>query len=230
MPYAAKYDVRGYPAAVYRRVSAFDSDVKTAFKKHRRRSARAGEWYDLSPKQAVDLLSQTLPSFKIEIEPQIAMKPVHRQYDDWRECRGSYNKYAWRIFVHGEAQSGRLKVSYGALFDTHYLYCATYNWRSLLLVAAFESGTSAKGNGLVERAWHDLMNDKLLGRGSEAEEVGWLSSNATLRAVADFLHSRDLNDFPLSRAKPGDAPLRDPTMSGKFISPGAIPELKWCKV
>jgi hypothetical protein len=210
------------------RVSAFDGAVRLGFEKDKIQT-RAKEWFNLTPKEAVKRLMSLLPGFELVIAPEVQIKSEHQFYDDWRDCRARTLRYAWRIFVHEEAGTGRLKASYGALFDTHFLYCATYNWRPLRLVAGFESPEGRIGNRKVEAAWARLTEELRLGCQNQYEQVGWLSSSATLDKVSEFLRASGLVSFPLNRPKPLDAPLKDPAMSKKWVERGKVPPLEWVK-
>lgn len=212
------------------KVSKWDVEVRRHFAS-RKLKTRALEWYGVSASEAVEDLRNLLSSFRVECAPTPTIRAEHRYYDDWREIRPKFEKFAWRIFVHQEDSTGRLKASYGALYDTAYLYCPTYNWRPLLLVLGFESPLqSLDGNRIVSNAWNALMGDKHLGLGAISEEVGWLSPAATLGKVSEFLLAQGLCKFALDRPKPNNAPRRDQAMGSQRIAIGGVPSRKWVRI
>src|SRR3546814_2904263 len=85
-----------------------------------------------------------------------------------------------RLFLFEEqSPEQRLKLSYGALYDSAYNNAFTYNPFKVRLVAGFEhcdgietvTETNATSNQTIEAAWNSMIGTF----GSpESEQVGWL--------------------------------------------------------
>ncbi len=189
-------------------------------------ATRALEWYDLTLDEAVRQVEPMLPGGStLTLAP--AIPSLGRAlWDDWREIRPKYRSYRWRTWIFQEdSPERRVKVSYGALYDTHFRYAFTYNPWPVFLVGGMEHPQGTTANDGVADAWTDLVCS--LGRGSMERAVGWLRPGVEPAEAAAFLATRSLVPFSLSRPKPVDAPARESSINA--IAYGAVPPQAWVR-
>jgi hypothetical protein len=210
-------------------VRAAEGAIKRAFATHRR-AGDVDEWFDLPPRDAIGRLQQTgiLQSGDTRASPTPLLPASARLYDDWREQNPKYASLLWHLWLFEEqSPDRRLKLSYGALYDTAYHYAFTYNPWPVRLIAGFEhtGGVAADSpantgpNAEIRRAWEHVQAK--LGNPA-SEQVGWLHPGAAPRRVADHLAAFGIRAFALDRPKPPGARVRDPSVS-PAVAIGAVP-------
>ncbi|MDF1586216.1 GIY-YIG nuclease family protein [Marinimicrococcus flavescens] len=182
-----------------------------------RRPGDVNEWFDLPAAEAIARLQKAgilgSRNLREAMAPRLSRSGL--LYDDWREQGKASQNYRWLIAMFEEqSPERRLKLSYGALHDTAFLYAFTYNPWPVRLVAGFEHGRAVAAedpgnvepNRLLKQAWEEVQRQF----GSlQSEQVGWLNQGVTSGEVARRLAALDVHPFPLDRPKPPGARLRD---------------------
>lgn len=189
-------------------------------------SQRVLEWYDLTLDEAVRKIEPLLPAGSVlTLSPTIA--PLGLQvWDDWREIRPKYRGFSWRMWMFREhSPQQTIKVSYGALYDTHFRYAFTYNPWPVFLIGGFEHPTGSRANDVVAAAWTELMSR--FGQGHSSRHVGWLRQGIAASDVSAFLVDRGLVPFPLARPKPTDAPAKEASIVA--VRYGDVPPQTWVR-
>src|SRR3546814_14578635 len=107
----------------------------------KRSEADGSEWYRLPAEAAIRHLidSGLLSPDTRHANPSPVFKGAARLWDDWRERGMRFLGFRWRLFLFEEqSPEQRLKLSYGALYDSAYNNAFTYNPFKVRLVAGFE--------------------------------------------------------------------------------------------
>jgi hypothetical protein len=187
---------------------------------HVRRVGDVVEWFDLAASAAIERLLKAGILRQQDALPMIVkLSRAERFYDDWREQRSKFLAFRWRLWLFEEqSPERRLKLSYGALYDTAYRYAFTYNPWPVRLIAGFEHRAGVEdvnlGNEGPNREIRSSWERVQAAFGNLAsEQVGWLLPSVQPSQVAQRLAADDIHSFRLDRPKPAGAPPRDASLN-----------------
>lgn len=208
-----------------------ESAAKRALARYSR-SGDVNEWFNLPAHEAIEHLEDRKILRAQDRQPisTPALPESARLYDDWREQGAKFKRLRWHLWLFRENSSQpRLKLSYGALYDTAYHYAFTYNPWPVRLIAGFEHEAAIaaehpdneRPNAAIRRAWESVQT--ALGN-PVSEQVGWLQEGTTARHVAERLAAFGIRPFPLDRPKPDGARARDPSVNPP-VATGSVPRL-----
>jgi hypothetical protein len=206
--------------------------VKRELAGHRRRGDFNG-WFDLAAPLAIEHLHQrgvVDPRGRLsDPTPQLPVRDLH--YDDWREQGARTRALRWHLWLFQEQGSDtRLKLSYGAPYDTAYHYAFTYNPWPVRLIAGFEHARAVAAehrdnepcSARIREAWENAQ--RKLGN-LASEQVGWLNPGVRPIEVDELLRRFEIRPFPLDRPKQPGARVRDASVNPP-VPIGCVPSLR----
>ncbi len=202
-----------------------DHLVRSALAPFRRNIEISGrgvqEWYNLSPPDAEKHLLKIPELRGVPVDksgnPTLTSKQL--DYEDWRD-RGAKDKrhraFLFEVVPNRDHNThphvGRIKLVAGSLYDTAYKYNFTYCPFAVELVGGFESVDKiADNNKILQDAWKFIVSK--YGKGPDRQPMGWLNPGTTTLEVRKEMERYEFTPFRLSRAKPMDSRVKDPSIS-----------------